>query len=60
MFVTLRFGDRVYLENGRVRNDSPPPTTVWQKVTTMSNQTGWVKADYIAPDSGDANRGGGD
>jgi tetratricopeptide (TPR) repeat protein len=47
--VTLRRGDRVFLEDGRIRNNRPPAPVVWQKVTTTNGNTGWINADYIAP-----------
>jgi S1-C subfamily serine protease/predicted TPR repeat methyltransferase len=47
--VTLRQGDRIFLEDGRVRNNHPPRPVVWQKVTNMNGYTGWIDADYIAP-----------
>ena len=49
--ATLHVGDQLYLETGRVRNDNPPPSILWQKITTMAGHTGWVKADYIGPSS---------
>jgi len=47
--VTLHKGDRVFLEEGRVRNNHPPSPVVWQKVTSMDGYTGWINADYVAP-----------
>jgi hypothetical protein len=47
--ATLHQGDRVFLEEGRVRNNHPPPPVDWQKVTSMNGHTGWINADYIAP-----------
>jgi WD40 repeat protein len=46
----LRPGDRVFLEDGRVRNDDPPHSTTWQKVTTMNGATGWIDFVYLAPE----------
>ena len=51
----LRPGDRVFLEEGRVRNDDPPHPTTWQEVTTMNGDTGWIAFNYLAP-SKDANQ----
>jgi hypothetical protein len=45
----LHEGDRVFVDAGRVRNNHPPSSVDWQKVTTMSGNTGWINADYIAP-----------
>lgn len=49
MVTTLRKGDTVFLESGRVRNNRPPSSVVWQKVTTMNGYTGWINSEYIAP-----------
>jgi formylglycine-generating enzyme required for sulfatase activity len=46
----LKPGDRVFLEDGRVRNDDPPHSTTWQKVTTMNGATGWIDLVYLAPE----------
>ncbi len=43
----LQHGDRVFLEEGNVRNEDPPHPTTWQKVTTMDGATGWINFDYI-------------
>jgi hypothetical protein len=45
----LHQGDRVFVDEGRVRNNHPPSPVDWQKVRTMSGNTGWINADYIAP-----------
>jgi len=45
----LRPGDRVFLEDGHIRNDDPPYPITWQKVTTMDDATGWIDFDYLAP-----------
>jgi Bacterial SH3 domain/Tetratricopeptide repeat len=47
--VKLHQGDRVFVEDGGVRNTQPPSTVHWQKVTTMNGSTGWMNAHYIAP-----------
>jgi Tfp pilus assembly protein PilF len=49
IIVTLRRGDFVFVENGRIRNNHPPTSVVWQKVTTANGHTGWINADYVAP-----------
>jgi serine/threonine protein kinase len=46
----LKQGDKVFLEDGNVRNDDPPHPTTWQKVTTMNGATGWIAFDYLAPE----------
>jgi hypothetical protein len=46
----LEPGDRVFLEDSRVRNDDPPSPVTWQKVTTMNGATGWIDFDYLAPE----------
>jgi uncharacterized protein YgiM (DUF1202 family) len=48
--ATLHQGDRVFVEEGRVRNNRPPSPVVWQKVTSMNGQTGWINGSYIAPE----------
>jgi S1-C subfamily serine protease len=48
--ATLYKGDRVFVDQGRVRNNRPPSPVDWQKVTSMNGQTGWINADYIAPE----------
>jgi class 3 adenylate cyclase/uncharacterized protein YgiM (DUF1202 family) len=55
IIAKLQQGDRVFLEDGRIRNDAPPYPITWQKVTTMNGATGWIDFDYIAP-SKDANQ----
>lgn len=45
----LQQGDRVFLEDGRIRNEDPPYPVTWQKVTTMNGATGWINFDYLAP-----------
>ena len=45
----LQPGDRVFLQDRRIRNDDPPHATTWQKVTTMNGATGWIDFDYLAP-----------
>jgi hypothetical protein len=59
---TLHHGDHVFLELGYVTNSDPPAAATWQKVTSMSGYTGWIRADYLSNLglAGDANRGGGD
>ena len=47
--TTLRERDRVFVDEGRVRNNRPPSPVDWQKVTSMNGYTGWINADYIAP-----------
>jgi hypothetical protein len=46
----LQPGGRVFLEDGRVRNDEPPSPVTWQKVTTMNGATGWIDFVYLAPE----------
>jgi hypothetical protein len=60
--ATLRHGDHVFLEPGYVNNSDPPAPMTWQKVTSMSGYTGWIRADYLSNSglAGDANRGDGD
>jgi ketosteroid isomerase-like protein len=48
--ATLHQGDRVFVNEGRVRNNRPPSAVVWQKVTSMKGLTGWINASYIAPE----------
>jgi hypothetical protein len=48
--ATLHQGDHVSLEDGRVRNNRPPSPVVWQKVTSMNGDTGWINGSYIAPE----------
>ena len=47
--ATLHHGDRVFVNEGRVRNNRPPSPVVWQKVTSMNGDTGWINGSYIAP-----------
>jgi S1-C subfamily serine protease len=47
--ATLHQGDRVFVDEGRVRNNRPPSPVVWQKVTSMNGDTGWINDSYIAP-----------
>jgi 5S rRNA maturation endonuclease (ribonuclease M5) len=47
--TTLRERDRVFVDEGRLRNNRPPSPVDWQKVTSMNGYTGWINADYIAP-----------
>ncbi len=47
--ATLHKGDRVFVEEGRVHNKRPPSPVDWQKVMSMNGYTGWINADYIAP-----------
>jgi len=42
--------DRVFVDEGRVRSNRPPSPVDWQKVTSMNGYTGWINADYIAPE----------
>ncbi len=49
IITTLRPQDRVYLNEGRVRNNEPPLPVVWQQVTTMGGDTGWFDMEYLAP-----------
>ena len=46
--ATLHERDRVFVDEGRVRNNRPPSPVDWQKVTSMNGYTGWINADYIA------------
>jgi hypothetical protein len=48
--ATLHQRDRVFVNEGRVRNNRPPSPVVWQKVTSMNGDTGWINGSYIAPD----------
>jgi putative serine protease PepD len=48
--ATLHQRDRVFVDEGRVRNDHPPAPVVWQKVTSMNGDTGWINGSYIAPE----------
>jgi S1-C subfamily serine protease len=48
--ATLHRGDRVFVNEGRVRNNRPPSPVDWQKVTSMNGHTGWINANYIAPE----------
>jgi tetratricopeptide (TPR) repeat protein len=48
---TLHQWDRVFVDEGRVRNNRPPSPVDWQKVTSMNGNTGWINADYIAPET---------
>ena len=48
--ATLHQGDRVFVDEGRVRNNRPPSPVVWQKVTSMNGDTGWINGSYIAPE----------
>jgi Tfp pilus assembly protein PilF len=47
--ATLHQGDRVFVNEGRVRNNRPPSPVVWQKVMSMNGDTGWINGSYIAP-----------
>ena len=49
IIATLHQGDRVFVSEGRVRNNRPPSPVVWQKVTSMKGDTGWINGSYIAP-----------
>ena len=49
IIATLHQGDRVFVEQGRVRNNRPPSPVEWQKVTNMNGDTGWINADYLTP-----------
>jgi hypothetical protein len=48
--ATLHQRDRVFVDEGRVRNNRPPSPVDLQKVTSMNGYTGWINADYIAPE----------
>jgi SH3 domain-containing protein/tetratricopeptide repeat protein len=48
--TTLHQGDRVFVDEGRMRNNRPPPPVDWQKVTSMNGYTGWINARYLAPE----------
>ena len=48
--ATLHQRDRVFVNEGRVRNNRPPSPVVWQKVTSMNGDTGWINGSYIAPE----------
>jgi hypothetical protein len=48
--ATLHQGDRVFVNEGRVRNNRPPSPVDWQKVTSMNGHTGWINGSYIAPE----------
>jgi hypothetical protein len=47
---TLHQGDRVFVNEGRVRNNRPPSPVDWQKVTSMNGDTGSINGNYIAPE----------
>lgn len=50
--VRLHTRDRVIVGAGRIRNNEPPHPTVWQQITTMDGQTGWIAREYLSgPDS---------
>jgi hypothetical protein len=42
--------NRPVVDEGRVRNNRPPSPVDLQKVTSMNGYTGWINADYIAPE----------
>jgi len=46
--ATVHHGDQVFLEDGYFRNNDPPERVTWQKVTTVSGSTGWIRVDYIS------------
>jgi tetratricopeptide (TPR) repeat protein len=48
--ATLHRGDRVFVNEGRVSNNRPPSPVLWQKVTSMNADTGWINDSYIAPE----------
>jgi hypothetical protein len=48
--ATLHQGGRVFVNEGRVRNNRPPSPVDWQKVTSMNGYTGWIDGNYIAPE----------
>jgi len=48
--ATLHQRDRVFVNEGRVLNNRPPSPAVWQKVTSMNGDTGWINGSYIAPE----------
>jgi S1-C subfamily serine protease/Tfp pilus assembly protein PilF len=48
--ATLHQRDRVFVNEGRVHNNRPPSPVVWQKVTSMNGDTGWINGSYIAPE----------
>jgi Bacterial SH3 domain len=50
IITTLHQGDRAFVNEGRVRNNRPPSPVDWQKVTSMKGYTGWINANYIAPE----------
>jgi hypothetical protein len=45
----VRHGDHVFLEEGLFQNTDPPAPVTWQRVTSLSGYTGWIRADYITP-----------
>jgi S1-C subfamily serine protease len=47
--ATLHQGDHVFVDEGRVRNNRPPSPVVWQRVTSMNGDIGWINGSYIAP-----------
>jgi S1-C subfamily serine protease/cytochrome c-type biogenesis protein CcmH/NrfG len=49
ILATLQPQDRVYLGDGRVRNNEPPLPVVWQQVTSMSGVSGWINVEYLGP-----------
>jgi S1-C subfamily serine protease len=48
--TTLHQWDRVFVEEGRVRNNRPPTPVDWQRVTSTNGYAGWINAAYIAPE----------
>ena len=48
LLMTLHKGDRVYLEEGRYRNDEGRLSIIWQKATSMDGRTGWLNATYLS------------
>jgi len=42
--------NRPVVDESRVRNNRPPSPVDLQKVTSMNGYTGWINADYIAPE----------
>ena len=48
--ATLHQRDRVFVNEGRVLNNRPASSVVWQKVTSMNGDTGWINGSYIAPE----------
>src|SRR5439155_25677543 len=46
--ATLHQRDRIFVNEGRVLNNRPPSPVVWQKVTSMNGDAGWINGSYIA------------